>query len=59
MADKSKTGSAKDESKKPDKTKSMNELRKLGISNLPPTDDAEFNIASPNLHVPEGQNTHE
>jgi hypothetical protein len=58
MTDKSKAGNAKGESKT-GKPKSMDELRKPGISNLPPTDDAEFSIASPSLHVPEGQDTHE
>lgn len=44
---------------KAQKPKTMDELRKPGISNLPDTDDEEFNIASPGPHVPEGQDTHE
>jgi hypothetical protein len=48
----------KDEQKKPEKPKTMDELRRPGISNLPPTDE-EFEIASPGTHVPEGQDTHE
>ena len=51
--------SGKDEPKKPAKPKTMDELRKPGIENLPPTDDREFNIANPGPHVPEGQDTHE
>lgn len=47
------------EKDKADKSKTMDELRKPGISNLPDTEDKEFNIASPGLHVPEGQDTHE
>jgi hypothetical protein len=36
----------------------MDELRRPGIENLPPTDE-EFSIAAPGTHVPEGQDTHE
>lgn len=59
MAGGKKTEGVSGKDKASNKPKTMDELRKPGISNLPPTDDKEFNIAAPGQHVPEGQDTHE
>jgi hypothetical protein len=59
MADEKKIKGVPGNDKASGKPKTMDELRKPGISNLPSTDDEEFNIASPGPHVPEGQDTHE
>ena len=42
---------------KPEKPKTMDELRKPSLK-LPQT-RSEFDIVSPDVHVPEGQTTHE
>lgn len=48
----------KKKEKKDNKPKTMDELRKPGIENLPREND-EFRIVSPGIRVPEGQDTHE
>ena len=53
-----KSAEIKKQEKKHNKPKTMDELRKPGLENLPRQDD-EFRIVSPNPHVPEGQSTHE
>jgi hypothetical protein len=53
-----KSANIKKNGKKDDKPKTMDELRKPGIENLP-RDNDEFRIVSPGLHVPDGQDTHE
>jgi hypothetical protein len=53
-----KSGGTDTQEKQTNKPKTMDELRRPGIENLPPT-GGEFHIISPGPHVPEGQDSHE
>ena len=57
-SDEAKSANIKTKEKKDNKSKTMDELRKPGIENLPREND-EFRIVSPGPHVPAGQDSHE